>query len=177
MFSALILSFCAMFTIAHPPSSHPRACANALRNPSFESQTLDPWKVYATGSWASRAVVSGPAHDGTHFFAAISNSTNASTVTLSQSFSLFTSEVECEAWVMAVGDFGEKGSVRVEAFVDGVRCGGVDVGENRGWVKVGGRVRVQGGSHMVVVVGVVDGGGEIGKEIGIRVDGVRVKAC
>ncbi|KAF1970436.1 hypothetical protein BU23DRAFT_600975 [Bimuria novae-zelandiae CBS 107.79] len=157
----------------HEPRASP--CANALQNPSFETTHLAPWTLYATGSWASRAVISGNAHDGTHFFHARSNSSTTSTLTLAQSFSLPTGSgtVECGAWVWA----GAKGRAKAqfEVFLDGVSCGAAVLGGGGGWVKVGKKVRVEaGGRHMLVVVGVVDAGGIVGRGIEVGVDGVRV---
>ncbi|KAK7192862.1 hypothetical protein PSPO01_00656 [Paraphaeosphaeria sporulosa] len=144
----------------HPTESlSPRACPNALANPSFEAPTLAPWSAYYTGSWSSHGPVTGAAHAGSHFFAAQANSTNASTITLSQSIKLPTSGVaKCEAWVRA------DGRASFEVFVGGLSCGRrALVGTGR-WVRVGGDrdVRVGAGVGQVVVVGVVGGSVRVG---------------
>lgn len=147
-----------------PTTPHrPRACPNALANPSFEAPTLAPWSAFYTGSWASHGPVTGTAQAGARYFAAQSNSTNASTITLSQSISLPTGAktgVRCEAWVRA------DGRASFEVFVGGMSCGSRALEGTGRWVRVGGDGVVYVGSGegeaLVVVAGVVEGGVRVG---------------
>lgn len=148
---------------SQPNILSPRACSNALTNPSFEAPSLSPWTAYYTGSWTSHGPVTGTAHTGSHFFGAQTNSTNASTVTLSQSVTLAANAgVRCEAWVRA------DGRASFEVFLGGVSCGRRALSGTGRWVRVGGEVGVGAGVKQVVVVGVVEG------EVGVGVDGVWV---
>lgn len=177
--STLILASYAILANTHPTSRSPSLlqrsnCTDALRNPSFESTTLEPWEVYTSGSWANHEIVTGRGHHAEHFFGALSNSTNASTITLSQSFNFPTGDVECEAWVMAAGDLG---SVKVEAFVNGVKFDEVEMRKKKGWVRLAGRISLQGYSHMIVLVGTVNAEGVVGSGIGVGFDDVKVYSC
>ena len=104
------------------------SCTNAVQNPSFGSG-LDPWTSFASGSWASRDVVEGAAHDGTHFYQGLSNSTNQSTITLSQMNINIAggAKIDCSAWVYAGGNMGANGKASFEVFVDGASCGKIEM--------------------------------------------------
>ncbi|KAF2444255.1 hypothetical protein P171DRAFT_29353 [Karstenula rhodostoma CBS 690.94] len=177
LLSTLILLAQSTTTCAHPldqlsstrhqlpqrTALSPRACPNALANPSFEAPTLSPWTAYYTGSWASHGPATGAAHAGSRFFAAQSNGTNASTMTLSQSITLpATGGVRCEAWVRA------QGRASFEVFVGGVSCGRRALSGTGKWVKISGEVKAGAGAKQAVVVGVVEGKAAVG------VDGVWV---
>ncbi|KAF1969262.1 hypothetical protein BU23DRAFT_571646 [Bimuria novae-zelandiae CBS 107.79] len=84
-----------------PHETRATTCVNVLQNPSFESAHLAPWMLYLTGSWRSRSIISGGAHDGTHFLHTRNNSSSTSTLTLAQSFPLPAGSrtVECGAGV------------------------------------------------------------------------------
>lgn len=68
----------------------------------------------------------------------------------------------CGAWVRA------SNTARIDVFLDGVQCGGTGRA-GKSWKRVGGTVSVQEGTHMVVLVGVVEG---IGAEVNIDGFGV-----
>ena len=72
----------------------------------------------------------------------------------------------CGAWVRA------SNTAQIDLFLDGVQCGGTGRA-GKGWRKVGGVVSVQEGTHMVVLVGVVEG---VGAEVSIDGFGVG-KGC
>lgn len=124
----------------------------------------------------------GAAHHGTHFYYGLSNSTNASTITLSQMEINVAAgaKAECSAWVYAGGDLGEKGTVGFEVFLDGASCGQIELKEGdrgKGWVKVGQEMQINGDAHMLAVVVTTDAKGGMGAGIEIGVDDLRVGGC
>ncbi|KAF2685822.1 hypothetical protein K458DRAFT_417029 [Lentithecium fluviatile CBS 122367] len=165
----------------------PRACTNAVANPSFESSDLSPWTCSATGSWASRDVVLAPTlpsrHSGAYIFHGHSNSTNASTITLSQININIPAgrKIDCSAWVYAGGDMGEQGKVGFDVFLDGAWCGALgvqaDSGDAERWQKIGKEMVVQGDVHILAIVVMVDAMGEMGAGIEVGVDDVWVGWC
>jgi hypothetical protein len=167
-----------------PSSLLGRGCTNAVSNPSFETSLLAPWACSATGSWASRSVLHAPfpnAHSGGYMFHGHSNSTNASTVTLSQPDLRIPNgrKVGCSAWVSADGGQGVQGTVAFDMFLDGVWCGGarVKAGDRREWKRIGSEVVVHGEVHTLSVVAMVDAMGELGAGTGAAIDDVWAWWC
>ena len=123
----------------------------------------------AFGSWAIRGIYTSASggQEGRNFYFAQSNTTVAdATLTLSQSELSIPSAttVDCSAWV-ASNRPGNVGSTRVEVFLDGATCGSAVYLGTNGWVKVGGKVTVNGGSHTLAIVVVSDEAGPEGGQI------------
>jgi hypothetical protein len=147
------------------PTNLQKRCTNALQNPSFESG-VSPWLAMGFGSWAQRGIYTSNegGHEGRNFYFGQSNASVAdATMTLSQSNLSIPSgtTVDCSTWV-ASNRPGNRGSTRVEVFLDEVTCGSAVYLGTSGWVKVGGKMVVSGDSHTLAIVVVSDEAGPEG---------------
>jgi hypothetical protein len=100
-----------------------------------------------SGSFQQRGCASPGGHSSpTYYFAHANSTVNEANLTLGQSYiNLPTgATVECNAWITSKRPAGIS---KVEVWLDDVSCGKLDFGEGqngRGWVKVGGQVKVKG---------------------------------
>ncbi|KAF1956780.1 hypothetical protein CC80DRAFT_548274 [Byssothecium circinans] len=170
---------------ASPPASPnlhlPRApCTptNLLQNPAFESGAIAPWAVYATGSWAQRGISKEAPHDGTYGFYAVSNSTNASTLSLTQ-YNIGTRDIvsggrlRVSMWCYVGGGMGAQSKATFTVFLD-ERVVGERVLQSRGeggvWSEMRADLSSGGEGGMITVTVVADAGGVMGEEVGVGVD-------
>ena len=164
MFTILILWLFAL------PSALPhqqKRCSNALKNPSFEDG-LSPWLDIAFGSWLQRGVFTSAegGHAGPNFYFAQSNATvSHTTLTLSQSDISIPAgtAIDCSVWI-ASNRPGNVGSTHIDVFMDQVECGNANLGTN-GWVKIGGKINVEGDKHTMSIVIVSDKTGPEGSKV------------
>ena len=110
-----------------------------------------------------------------------SNSTATSTLTLSQTNVKITagSKVECAAWVQIGKDTKGPAKARFDLFLDDTRCGTVEIDSTHrgGWYQVGTETVVQGHDHTAVLVVSADAKGQMGSEVHVGVDDVKMRWC
>jgi hypothetical protein len=174
--------FTAAVALPATRSNEPRACTNNLRNPSFETGSLDPWLPIVQSAWSpNRGLYPGtsPNDSGKYYYYAHATSTIEASLTMSQSGVMLPvgSTVDCYAWV--AGSRSES-VTSVTVFLDGVVCGTAELkAGDEAWKRVGSKVQVLGGvpgaGSTMAVVAASDSAGKDGWDI--YIDNMGLISC